>query len=321
VKYLRLVKRGIGGATRWAVQLILAGIPHQKKKNIISDAVCGLDIGPSTIAAVGEQDAWLAQFCAEVIQPWQEIKRELRAQERSRRAMNPGNYNDDGTVKKGSRWWHRSNRYKKRQTRIAESQRALAATRKKQHGEMCNKVLRLGKIIKTEKLSYKAFKKNFGRSVAVRAPGMFIALLTRKAANAGGSVEEINTLTTKLSQTCICGAVKKKPLKQRHHICVCGVEAQRDLFSGFLAKHCQTHALDIRQANAAWPAAEPLLRRAMSRITETASRVAVPASFGIFRRRSCSPVEDGSTAIKVADAVARKSESRKAMVGFAVRTP
>ena len=68
---------------------------------------------------------------------------------------------------------------------------------------MCNKVLALGKIIKTEKLSYKSFQKHLARSVAVRAPGMFVAQLTRKAENAGGSVEKQNTRTTKLSQTCI----------------------------------------------------------------------------------------------------------------------
>ena len=77
------------------------------------------------------------------------------------------------------------------------------ATRKKQHGETCNKVLALGKIIKTEKPSYKAFQKNFGRSAAVRAPGMFVDQLTRKAENAGGSVEKQNTRATKLSPTCI----------------------------------------------------------------------------------------------------------------------
>jgi len=320
LKYLRLVKRTDSSEARWSVQLVLDGTPHQKSKNTISDYTCGLDIGPSTIAAVGEDDALLAQFCSEVVQPWKEIMREQRAQDRSRRATNPDNYNTNGTVKKGSRKWHRSNRYKKRQDRIAECQRKLAATRKKQHGELCNKILSLGKIIKTEKLSYKSFQKNFGRSVAVRAPGMFVDLLTRKAANAGGTVEEQNTRTTKLSQTCICGRVEKKPLKQRHHACACGAEAQRDLFSGFLAKHCENHILDIRQAKNAWPAAEPLLRRAMSRLQETASRGPMPASFGLSRRQSRSPVKNGSILIKVADVVAVRREPRRD-VGLAVRTP
>ena len=319
VKYLRLVKRTESSEARWSVQLILDGKPHQKEKNTISDNICCLDIGPSTLAAVGEEDAILVQFCDGVIQPWKEIKREQRAQDRSRRATNPDNYNENGTVKKGSRKWHRSKRYKKRQERIAEWQRKLAATRKKQHGELCNKVLSLGKIVSTEKLSYKSFQKNFGRSVAVRAPGMFVDLLTRKAANAGGIVKEQNTWTTKLSQTCICGNVVKKPLKQRHHACSCGTEAQRDLFSGFLAKHCENHILDIRQTKTAWLAAEPLLRRAMSRLQEPANRGSIPASFGL-RRQSRSPVKDGSIIIEVVDAVAVRREPQRD-AGLAVRTP
>ena len=81
-----------------------------------------------------------------MVHPWKEIRSEQRAQDRSRRATNPDNYGDDGTVKKGSRKWHRSDRYKKRQSRIPECQRKLVATRKKQYGELCNKVMSLGKI-------------------------------------------------------------------------------------------------------------------------------------------------------------------------------
>jgi len=323
IKYLRLVRRILSNKVRWCVQLVLEGKAPHKAKNIISEDSCGLDIGPSTIGAVASKDAFLSQFCDEVLQPWKEIRREQRAQDRSRRATNPDNYNADGTVKRGSHKWHRSNRYKRRQKRIAECQRALAATRKRQHGEMCNKVLSLGKNVKTEKLSYKSFQKNFGRSVMVRGPGMFMSQLTRKAENAGGSVEEISTRRTGLSQTCICGIIKKKPLKQRHHICDCGAEAQRDLFSAHLARFCSNNTLDISQAKTAWPAAEPLLRRAMSRIIETASRGPLPASFGFSRRKSRSPVKDGSAGIEAVDVVIASNgyESHGEMSGLAVRTP
>jgi transposase len=304
VKYLRLVKRIEAGITRWSVQLVLGGTPHQKDKNIIPIATVGLDIGPSTIAAVSDSDASLDQFCDEVIHPWEQIKTEQRLQDRSRRKTNPANYKADGSVIKGSRKWHRSNRYKKRQDKIAELQRVLAATRKNQHGRMANKILAQGNQIKTEKLSYKSFQKNFGRSVSVRAPGMFVTLLTRKAENAGGSVEPIKTRNTKLSQTCICGSVVKKPLSQRMHSCkICGTESQRDLFSAYLAKHCTSDQLDISQAKLSWPAAKPLLERAMFRVNQTANRGLLPASFGVSRRQSCSPVKNGSISIEAGNVV------------------
>ena len=64
-------------------------------------------------------------------------------------------------------------------------------------------------------------------------------MLTRKAENARGRVEKINTFDTKLSQTCLCGGQQKKPLHQRTHqcsICQLGTEGviSRDLFSAFL---------------------------------------------------------------------------------------
>ena len=79
MKYLRLVKRTISTETRWSVQLVLEGLPHEKSKNSISDDACGLDIGLSTIAVVREGEALLAQFCDAVVQPWKEIRREQRA--------------------------------------------------------------------------------------------------------------------------------------------------------------------------------------------------------------------------------------------------
>jgi hypothetical protein len=85
--------------------------------------------------------------------------------------------------------------------------------------------------IKTEKFKYKAFQRLFGSSVGLRAPGMFVELLKRKAENAGGKVEEVSTYKTKLSQACYCGKFVKKPLSQRWDKCSCGIVAQRDLYS------------------------------------------------------------------------------------------
>ena len=59
VRFLRLA-RTMNREQRWSVQLVLEGTPHQKEKHVTSEGTCGLDLGPSTIAAVGEKDALLA---------------------------------------------------------------------------------------------------------------------------------------------------------------------------------------------------------------------------------------------------------------------
>jgi len=269
VKFCRIIKRifnfvfnfGVhqieneNGKTRFFVQLALEGNPLIKEKNKPADNIVGLDIGPSTIAHVSDDSAIIERFCDELKDKQKEIRRLQRKLDRQRsersgeakrlfRANNPQNYNPDGTIKKGKKTWRESTRYKKTRRKLAELQRKLAAHRKTLHGNIANRILKQGKHVKTEKLSYRAFQKNYGRSVRDRAPGMFMEILRRKAENEkmsakpssfGGSVVEFSTRTTKLSQYCHkCKKYTKKPLSQRIHIC-CNLNIQRDIYSAFLA--------------------------------------------------------------------------------------
>jgi putative transposase len=82
-------------------------------------------------------------------------------------------------------------------------------------------------------------------------------------------VIEINTRQTRLSQfDHTTGEYIKKPLSPRMYVFGDGATTpvQRDLYSAFLATRCDTNTLDICQVEQTWPAAEPLLRRAMSRL-------------------------------------------------------
>jgi len=228
-KFCRIVKRIFNGKVRFFVQLVLEGKPLQKFES--PDETAGLDIGPSTIAVVTDKQASFERFCDELKDKQKEIRRLQRKLDRQRRANNPQNYNPNGTIKRGKKTWHESTRYKKTRRKLAELQRKLAAHRKTLHGNLANRILRQGKHVKTEKLSYRAFQKNFSRSVRDRAPGMFMEILRRKAENAGGSVVEFSTKTTKLSQYCHkCGKYTKKPLSQRVHTC-CNLNIQRDIYS------------------------------------------------------------------------------------------
>ena len=264
VKYCRILQKTIRGCVRWFVQLVLEGTPWSKLKNKPGEHIVGLDLGPSTIAIVDDQEARLIRFCDEVQDKSKDIRKLQRAMDRSRRANNPDNYNANGTIKKGRKAWRNSTRYKKLRARKAELERKLAAHRKSLHGKLANEVIRRGCTIRTEKVSYKSWQKNFGKSIGRRAPGMFIEILKRKAESAGGRMEDISTRKTALSQTCLCGARKKKKLSQRTHHCdKCGVVAQRDVFSAFLAKHVTNNKFDVDKALDEWRrGAEELLQSA-----------------------------------------------------------
>lgn len=287
VKFARIVRRKHEGRNRFVVQLVNRGQPYRKEKHTLGTGRVGLDKGPSTIAVVGPQAA---------------LRREQRRLDRQRRANNPHCYNPDGTAIKGTRPRNKSRGMQKTETRIADIKRRQAAHRTSQHGQLVNRILAMGNSFHFEKLSYRAFQRRYGKSVGRKAPGKFVALLRRKAVSASGTVHEFPTRSTKLSQTCYCGSVVKKPLSQRWHSCACGVEAQRDLYSAFLATCVEGDRLDADQARTRWSGVDTLLRAVSSRTIQPASGRPRPVS-SARQRRSRSPVASRSNVAKVPDAV------------------
>jgi hypothetical protein len=124
--------------------------------------------------------------------------------------------------------------------------------------------------------------------VGLRAPGMLIDHLKRTVASTGGTLLEVPTRTTKLSQFCHgCGRCVKKPLSQRLHQCPCGIgPVQRDLYSAFLAAYldpaepipsCARYVVP-------WAGAEARLVAAHERAKQRANEGQVmPPSMGIPR--------------------------------------
>ncbi len=300
-KFVRLIRRFINKKERFYAQLVQVGKP--KVKHSIGKNIIGLDIGPSTITYVSKDIAKLTLFGKDLDIKEEEKKKLQR--KKSRKKIN-------------------SNNYKNLKLKIAEINRKEAQTRKKLHGNLCNEILKIGNFIKTEKLSYKAFQKMFGKSVNKRAPGKFIEMLSCKAENAGGKVFEFSPNLLKLSQRCHkCNETKKKSLSERFHNC-CGIHAQRDLYSAFLAQFVdEQENFDNFQANIAWTSAESLLEQALSECHETMSGDERVASFGLNQRQNGSPAEGRSMHTEVLDVVSKQKlwESQKEVCRTATRTP
>ncbi len=296
IKYVRLLRRNASspraqGADRdgfrYYAQLALEGIPYQKPKHTAGQETVGLDLGPSTIAIVPQQgQARLETFCTEVT-PNAKVKRRLqRKLDRQRRANNPQHFDEQGRCKKGRKTWHDSQGYKTTRQRLAHQERKLAAQRKSLHGQLAHEIVAVGNTIITEKISYRAWQKQYGRSVGLRAPGMFLEILRRTVASTGGTLVEVPTRTTKLSQFCHgCGAYVKKPLRERWHQCPCGIgPVQRDLYSAWLAAHLNVHTFLPPIAQETWESAETRLRAAIEATTQRANAGQVlPQSMGIPR--------------------------------------
>jgi putative transposase len=287
LRFCRIVRTTVRGRWVYSAQLTLDGEPLLRYE--VGDGLVGLDVGPSTVAVVSDQGAWKETFCARLRPIDAEVRRLQRRLDRQHRAGSLRCFDELGRHNKGEcDWQERSKRARRTQADLAEAQRRLAQHRKSLHGNLANRILGQGKTIHTEKLSYRALQRSFGRSVGRRAPGMFITTLSRKAASAGGTVAEVDTRTTRLSQSCVCGTVQRKLLSQRVHRCGCGVEQDRDVFSAFLVRYVDPrvhpHLLDVGSARSALPVLQDSgagRRRAASnrRVPE-----AVPLGYGGTRQ-------------------------------------
>ncbi len=139
-------------------QLVCEGQPGQ--------GYVGLDIGPLTVAGVGETDAFLKQFCAEL------ASRQCEVCRLQRRANNP-----DGTINRDKKTWHTSGRQCKTRTKLHELGHKQAAHRHSLYGKLVNQIMRMGAVIQLEKLSYRVLQRRFGKSVGMRTPGMLVEQL------------------------------------------------------------------------------------------------------------------------------------------------
>jgi transposase len=305
IKYVRLIRRKATSSqakgadcegNRFFVQLVLKGKAYQKPRNQAGTDMIGLDIGPSSLAIFPQQGTvHLKTFCEE-LQPDGRKKRRLeRKMERQRRAYNPENYDEQGRVKKHGKHrlsWKNSQGYLATRHQHARAERKLAAHRKSLHGKLVNDLIRVGNHLQIEKTSFQSWQKLYGKSVALRAPGMFVAHLKRIVAKTSGTLREASTSSTRLSQYCHgCQTSVKKPLSQRWHRCACGVgPIQRDVYSAFLLAYLPSSETIPSIAQEDWEGAEPRLLAAMECVQQRAKEGHwVPRSFGITGARARRP--------------------------------
>ena len=80
-----------------------------------------------------------------------------------------------------------------------------------------------------------AAKSGLNKAILDSAPAQFLGILRYKAAEAGVVYAEAPTRSLKPSQRChACGAVVKKPLRERWHVCPCGASCGRDTNSALV---------------------------------------------------------------------------------------
>ena len=258
--YATLVPKLIRGKYRIYLHLTIEGKAKPKYdrfgnlRHRYGKGIVGADIGTQTVAYTSNTEVGLKNLSerGNSIQTSERKERLLyRAMDRSRRATNPQNYNDDGTIKKGRKIWKYSKHYKKLKTKHAELCHINAVNRQLAINEDANHLRSLGDTFVTEpknasKLMKRAKgttknakgkfnkKKRFGKSVKNRCPGGFQATVEKKFKITGGTYIEVpnNYRASQYDHT--ADDYIKKKLSDRLYKLQDGTEVQRDWYSSFL---------------------------------------------------------------------------------------
>ena len=259
--YNRIIRKYVRNKYKYYVQIVFKGNPPVKVdtetgeiKHYIGDGDVGIDIGTRTVAISSQSDVKILELADRVQNIENQKQKLLRKMDRSRRATNPDNYNEDGTIKKqGNKKvvWNKSNHYIKYQNELKELYRKQADIRKYQHECLANYIISLGNKVYVEKMNFAGLqkrakntekndkgkfkrKKRFGKSLANKAPSMLLTIINRKLEYYGEKLIEINTFEAKASQfNHFDGTYAKKSLSQRWND-FNGIKIQRDLYSAFL---------------------------------------------------------------------------------------
>lgn len=258
--YAILVPKLIRGKYRVYLHLTIEGKAKPKydkfgnPRHKFGKGIIGADIGTQTVAYTSDTEVGLKNLSerGNSIQTSERLERlYYRAMDRSRRATNPQNYNEEGTVKKGRKTWKYSNHYKRLKAKHQELCRMNAINRQLAIKEDANHLRSLGDVFVTEpknasKLMKRAKettvnsrgkhnkKKRFGKSIKNRCPSGFQTAIENKFKVSGGNYIEVSNHYRASQYDHTADDYIKKKLSDRMYKLTDGTLVQRDWYSSFL---------------------------------------------------------------------------------------
>lgn len=276
--FCRIKRKFVRNKYKYILQIVLEGVPPVKItrstgeiKNDIGFGVCGIDIGTQTIAYVSDYDCKLYELAPRIQNIENEKRKIQRYMDRSKRANNPSNFNEDGTIKRGVKLeWNCSKRYIKAKNKLKDLYRKQTDIRQRDHNIMTNEILNNCNVVYVEEMNYKGLqkrskktekneqgkfkkKKRFGKSLGNKAPAMFITMLENKFKTKGGKLYKINTREVKASQyNHLNQQYNKKKLSQRWNYFEYNnknIKVQRDIYSAYLIKNVNADLKTINNDN------------------------------------------------------------------------
>lgn len=248
----------IRGKYKYYVFFSFKGKPYNKNRKI-GDGKVGIDLGPSTIAVASNSKVYIDELAKGIDSLSKETKVLQRKLDRSRRANNPLQFNEDGTIKKYKKGerpkWIKSKNYIKTQNKLKEISRKLSNKRKLKHIALANQLLELGSSFQVENNPISSWakkakkttinkkgkinrKKRFGKSISNHAPSLFIEILKNKVLSLGGSFNKIEISNGASQFDFTNGTFTKHSLSTRRIKLSNGNIHLRDTIAAFNIMHC-----------------------------------------------------------------------------------
>lgn len=273
IKYVQIIRKTIRGKKVYYLQIVCQGFPHSKVTK--GNGVIGIDPGISTVAFASPKEVALVDLVPKnITQKEKLLKRLDQAIERSQRVNNPECYKENGTIKKGSRFKHPSNRQLRLRNRRRKVYRSLSEERTKLQGQLVNRLVSQASSIKIEELNVRSLqkrsrdirinpktnrpfsKKRFGKTIFRAAPSAFRTALETRALQLGIDFEIISPKNVKPSQyNHIAQTFEKKSLSTRVYDLSNEYKGvQRDLYSAFLIEHIENGCYNQKQLEQDSPA-------------------------------------------------------------------
>ena len=168
IHQVRIVRRDSKGKKRYLVQLIVEGTPYIKldkngqEKHPVGAKAVGIYIDTTSITLATHDGIEKIDLTMQSdLMKKKDLQRYMDA---SRRAMNPDNYNEDGTIKKGRMvngervplTWTYSNGYKKASIELKEIYRKEAEKRMIRANIIANKIIAIGSNIVINDYNFRA---------------------------------------------------------------------------------------------------------------------------------------------------------------------
>lgn len=231
-EHLRFIGKVMGGrvtyyAGQWWLSVQVEVEEDVKDHN--SDIV-GVDLGIKYLAVTSDGEVFSNP------RPLQgalkKLRRLQRKLDRQRRANNPNNYNENGTVKNGPKEWVVSAKMKKTEEQITKMHYRIACLRKESSHQMTTSLTKQYGIIALEDLSTRGMMKNGRLSRAIGDAAFYEKRrqFEYKAQWLGGSVVVVDRWFPSSKLCNSCGTVNPDlKLSEREWICnECGVVNHRD---------------------------------------------------------------------------------------------